>query len=129
MVIAFDGVCVLCNGFVRFLLRRDRYGRMRFATHQSAAGAALFAATMQNTASPISVVLADGGNLYLESEAALRAIVALGGGWRVAAVLRCVPLPLRNAAYRWVARNRYHWFGKHEVCAVPEPDWARRFLP
>jgi hypothetical protein len=23
-VIVFDGVCVLCNGWVRFLLRRDR---------------------------------------------------------------------------------------------------------
>ena len=37
-VIVFDGVCVLCNGWVGFLLRHDLRGRYRYAAMQSDAG-------------------------------------------------------------------------------------------
>ncbi len=44
-VIVFDGICVLCNGWVKFLLRRDRRGgRYRFAAMQGQTGRALLAA-------------------------------------------------------------------------------------
>ena len=42
-VIVFDGICVLCNGWVRFLLKHDRVGRYRFAAMQADAGRALLA--------------------------------------------------------------------------------------
>ena len=35
-VIVFDGVCALCNRWVRFLLRFDRRGRYRVAAMQGA---------------------------------------------------------------------------------------------
>ena len=39
--IVFDGECVLCSGFFRFMLKRDRAGRFRYATAQSDLGQAL----------------------------------------------------------------------------------------
>jgi predicted DCC family thiol-disulfide oxidoreductase YuxK len=39
-----------------------------------------------------------------------------------------VPRPLRDIVYAWVARNRYRWFGKRDVCMVPTPDLRARFL-
>jgi predicted DCC family thiol-disulfide oxidoreductase YuxK len=36
--------------------------------------------------------------------------------------------PLRNWAYRLIARNRYHWFGRKQTCLVPTPEICGRFL-
>ena len=128
MLIAYDGVCVLCNGFVRFLLRHDRQGRLRFASSATAAGAAIFARAGQDADNPASVVLVDGELRYFESEAIIRAVEALGGGWRAASILRIAPRSLRDAAYRLVARNRYRWFGRLGTCPRPDPNWADRFV-
>lgn len=38
----FDGVCVLCSGFARFVAARNPDGRFRFTAAQSPLGQALF---------------------------------------------------------------------------------------
>jgi predicted DCC family thiol-disulfide oxidoreductase YuxK len=43
-------------------------------------------------------------------------------------VIRLIPAALRDALYRMIARNRYHWFGKSEQCMMPDPAVAARFL-
>lgn len=128
-VIAFDGVCVLCHGFVRFILRRDRAGLFRFASTTSAEGARLFAESGQDPGQPSSVILAEGGRIYSESDAILRAVGKLGGVWRAAPLLRVVPRPVRDWAYRAIATRRYRLFGKLDACSVPPPEWRDRFLP
>lgn len=128
MVLAFDGICVLCNGFVRFLIRHDPSERFHFASSTSAAGSAIFAAEGQDPDNPVSVVLVDGERRYVESDAIIRALIALGGIWRVAALARIVPRPLRDAGYRFVARNRYRWFGRLDSCPLPNSALANRFL-
>jgi len=52
----------------------------------------------------------------------------LGGAWRFAVIFRAVPRRLRDAGYRWLARNRYRWFGRTDQCLVPTPEQAVRFL-
>lgn len=128
MLIAFDGICVLCNGFVRFLIRRDPEARLRFTTNSSETGSALFAKAGQDARAPTSVILVDGQARYFESDAALRAIAALGGGWRLVGVFRIVPRVLRDTVYRFVARNRYRWFGKLDACPLPPSEWRERFI-
>jgi predicted DCC family thiol-disulfide oxidoreductase YuxK len=128
VILAFDGVCVLCNGFVRFLLRRDRQGRLRFASSATEAGTAIFAGAGQDAHNPASVVLVDGEQCYFESEAIVRAVAALGGAWRIVSILYIVPRSLRDGAYRLVARNRYRWFGRLDTCPRPDPVWADRFV-
>jgi predicted DCC family thiol-disulfide oxidoreductase YuxK len=124
MLLAFDGVCVLCNGFVRFLIKRDPQKRFQFTTNYSHTGAALFAASGQDSRAPTSVILAIGDALYFESDAALRAIAALGGGWR----LGSVPRFIRDAVYRFIATRRYRWFGKLDACPVIPAEWQDRFI-
>ena len=127
-VILFDGVCNLCNGFVQFVIARDPQGRFRFASLQSKAAAALLNGQMQSGPLPDSVLLAEDGRIYTRSTAALRVARGLGFPWNLSYGLVMVPKPLRDAVYDWVARNRYAWFGKRDVCMVPTPDQRARFL-
>jgi predicted DCC family thiol-disulfide oxidoreductase YuxK len=127
-IIVFDGVCVLCSGWVRFLLPRDRAGRFRFATMQSDAGRRLLAQHGLDPEDPVSFLLVEGDRAYTDSGALLRILCRLGGWWRSTGIFYAVPRFLRDALYRWVARRRYRWFGRREACFVPTPETASRFL-
>lgn len=129
-VIVFDGHCLLCSRSVRFVLRHDRGGRFRLAAQQGATGQALLRRHGLDPADPPSFLLVAQGQGYVDSDALLRVLSGLGGPWRMAAaLLRVVPRPLRDAAYRLVARNRLRWFGRAEQCLLPTPETRARFLP
>jgi predicted DCC family thiol-disulfide oxidoreductase YuxK len=66
--------------------------------------------------------------VFVRSAGALAALEAIGGGWRLASWLRIVPAPLRDLVYRWVAANRYRWFGRFDTCKLPAPGVRDRFL-
>lgn len=132
-LIVFDGVCVLCNGWVGFLLRHDRAGRYRFTAMQSDAGRELLAAHGLDPDDPSSFLLiehdvAQAPRVSTDSDAIRRVLVGLGGVWRMANVIALVPRGLRDPAYRWLARNRYRWFGRHDACLLPKPEHRQRFL-
>ena len=127
-IVVFDGVCVACNAAVDFLLRHDRAKRLRFAAMQSPAGHALMSANGVDPADPASFLLLEGGRAFRESEAAVRVLAGLGGAWRCARIALFVPRIARDAAYRWIARHRYRWFGRRDACRLPTPEEAERFL-
>lgn len=126
-IIVFDGVCVLCNGWVRFLLKHDRKGRYRFAAMQGEAGQSLLAAHGLDPHDPSSFLLVEGGQAWRNTDAIRRVIAGLGGSWRIAHALVLLPRPLRDALYRLVARNRYRLFGV-TTCHVPDAAERRRFI-
>lgn len=128
-IVLFDGVCNLCNGFVQFIISHDPAGRFRFVALQSEAGQALLSRYGQAAAAtPETVMLLEQGQLYTHSTAALRIARGLNWPWRGFAALLVLPRFLRDAAYRFVARNRYRWFGRQESCWLPTPELKARFL-
>lgn len=127
-VIIFDGVCNLCNASVDFVLRHDRRGELLFASNQSAAGRALLERFDVPPDDVSSVYLVEGDRIAARSTAALRVARRLGLPWSLAVPLLLLPRPLRDAAYDFVARNRYRWFGKKETCRLPTPEERARFL-
>jgi predicted DCC family thiol-disulfide oxidoreductase YuxK len=127
-VLLFDGVCNLCNGFVRFVIERDPHARIKFAPLQSAIADDLLASHRNQVRLPDSVVLVEDGRLFVRSTAALRVARHLRFPWFLARILLIVPSPLRDWVYDWIARNRYAWFGKRDTCMVPTPDVLARFL-
>jgi predicted DCC family thiol-disulfide oxidoreductase YuxK len=127
-VVLFDGVCKLCNGWARFLIRHDRHQRVRLATVQSPEGQALLAwAGLPVDAFDTMAVIRD-HHYWVRSEAFFEVMAQLPGAWPTLRLLRIVPRWLRDWAYDRVALNRYRLFGKHEVCMMPTPDHQRRFL-
>ena len=127
-VIVFDGVCALCNQWVRFLLRFDRAGRYRFAAMQGTQGSALLRAHGLDPQDPASFLLLDAQGAWADTDAILPVLGGLGGAWRFSGVLRLLPRSWRDAAYRLLARNRYRWFGRHDACHLPAPEHLARFL-
>lgn len=130
-VVLFDGVCNLCNGTVQFVIRRDRAQRFRFAPLQSEAAARACAAAgvAAPGSEPGSMLLILGDRVVDRSTAALHIARRLPFPWPLFSVFLLVPRFLRDLVYRFVARNRYRWFGKNESCMVPTPELRGRFLP
>jgi predicted DCC family thiol-disulfide oxidoreductase YuxK len=127
-IIVFDGVCVLCNRSVQFVLSHDREQRFYFATLQSEAGRSLLLEHGLDADDPTSFLLVEDGRADTASDAWIRIVSRFGGGWRLLYLLHLIPRPLRDAVYRWIARNRYRWFGKYDTCMLPSPELARRLL-
>lgn len=127
-IVLFDGVCNLCNRSVQTIIRHDRQGRFRFASLQSQVGERLRKRFGIDPEKVDSILLVDGDRWYQESDAALRIARGLGGVWAPLGIFRLLPRFLRDAVYRWIARNRYRWFGKSETCWLPTPELRGRFL-
>jgi len=127
-IILFDGVCNLCNGFVQFLLPRDRHGKFRFGSLQSESARQLLKDSGLNPATLSTVVLVEGSQVYTESTAVLRIVRKLGAGWPLLFAFIVIPPFLRNAIYRFIAGHRYRLFGKREQCMLPSPEWQDRFI-
>ncbi|MBP8149979.1 MAG: thiol-disulfide oxidoreductase DCC family protein [Limnohabitans sp.] len=128
MILVFDGQCLLCNGWVRFLLRHDQRGVFRFAAIQGRTGQALLQQAGLQVEGLQTLLLVDGTNSWQHTGAILRILHHLGWPWRAAWLGWLVPAVLRDALYRLVARHRYRIFGRTETCMVPLPDVAARFL-
>lgn len=126
-VILFDGVCNLCNGTVDFLLKRDRKKQFRYAALQSETGKALIQ-KYQIPEQTDSVILIKLNKAYFESDAAIEIAYILPYPWRLGIVFKIIPKYIRNKIYRWVAKNRYRWFGKRETCRIQTPEENEFFM-
>jgi predicted DCC family thiol-disulfide oxidoreductase YuxK len=127
-ILLFDGVCNLCNGTVQFLLRIDRKQKLRFAALQSASGQQILD-SYHYTGPPLqTVVFCSRGKLFTHSSGMLEVCRVIGFPWSSIYLFKLIPAPVRDAVYRWIARNRYRWFGKKETCWIPTPELRQRFL-
>ncbi len=127
-LILFDGVCNLCNAWVRFVIRRDPTGIFRFAAQQSPVGQAVIEDHMRGAGQLSSVILIEDNAIYTESDAVLQVLARLGPPWSWIALLRVIPRLVRDGCYRFIVRHRYQWFGRTEVCQVPPADIRSRFI-
>lgn len=133
-IVLYDGVCGLCHRFNRFVLKRDRRDRFRFAPLQGTFASQALGRHGKDPRDLDTVYLiVDAGGPREEAlsrgHAVRRILSELGGVWRfAAAVLRLLPGPLLDAAYDFTARRRYRWFGKYESCPAPSEKDRRKFL-
>lgn len=126
-VILYDGVCIFCSRWIRFVAARDVERRFRFTAIQSGYGIRLAQAFGIDPADPDTNAVIHGSRAYVRSDAALTVLSHLPG-WRWTRALFAVPKPLRDAVYNVVARNRYRIFGKYEACFVPDEAMKARVM-
>ncbi|MCK9914486.1 DCC1-like thiol-disulfide oxidoreductase family protein [Microbacteriaceae bacterium K1510] len=126
-LVLYDGVCVLCSGWFRFVARRDAGRKFLFTAIQSDHGRALASKLGINPENPdTNAVLLD-GQVYLRSDSAL-AVLSMLPRWRWTRIFRLVPKSLRDRFYRLIARNRYRLFGRHDVCDLGGREYSDRII-
>jgi predicted DCC family thiol-disulfide oxidoreductase YuxK len=138
LLVIFDGYCGLCNGSVRWFLRRDRKDRLRFVPSESHKVSELLARLGMglpgSELGPNTMVVVrfpDGPDerVFTRSEGAREMLGELPQPWRaLGALFGWIPRPLRDFGYRLVARWRYRIWGRLESCPVPTVEERARFL-
>ncbi len=126
-IILYDGVCIFCSSWVRFVARRDVGRRFRFTPIQSDYGARLAEHFGIDPNNPDTNAVIHGGTAYFKSDAALTVLSQLPG-WSWARLLFTVPIMLRNPVYNLIARNRYRIFGRSDACMVPDASLRERVI-
>ena len=126
-VILYDGTCVFCSRWIRFIAARDTAKRFRFTAIQSDYGARLARAFGIDPRDPDTNAVIHGGTAWFKSDAAL-AVLSKLPGYRWTRVLFAAPKPVRDSVYNLVAKNRYRIFGKYETCFVPDEAVRARVM-
>jgi predicted DCC family thiol-disulfide oxidoreductase YuxK len=132
-LLLYDGVCALCNGVVKFLMKRDRMDRFRYAPLQSELGREMLARfgilEFPDGVMLIVNALTAEERLYQRSDAVAACLRLLDGPWRgVGRAVGLIPRWLREWGYGVVARFRYRVFGRYDTCPVPSPEERGRLL-
>ena len=124
----FDGVCTLCNRGVNFLIKHDKKGVLKFASLQSEYAQNVIPKALLDRDNLDTIIVYTDGKFYERSEAVLKLCKVLGGGFYVVLMGYLIPRFIRDGLYRFIANNRYRWFGTQSQCRVPTPALKERFL-
>lgn len=126
-IVFFDGVCGLCNTAVDWLLRHDSQQKILFTPLQGKTAEVALSSELRDSLD--SVIVYIDGRLYQKSDAFLHLFPVLGGVWKILSFIASgLPRFLRDFIYDFIARNRYRWFGKRDVCRLPSKEERSRFL-
>ncbi len=127
-IVIFDGLCIFCNGAVKFIIRRDPEGVFSFAPMQSESGKNLIQKYNAKMVGVDTFLLIKEGRCYERTDAAFEITRDLTGLWFMIRIFKVLPRAFRDYFYKLFARNRYKLFGKREHCMIPTPDIRKRFI-
>jgi len=127
-VILFDGVCKLCNGWSRFVIRFDTHKKFKLCAVQSDEGQAILQWFGYPTNYFNTMLLIQGNRVLEKSDSILAIVKQLPFPWPLLSVFKCMPRLFRDWFYDRVAQNRYKIFGRCAACILATPDHQQRFL-
>lgn len=127
-ILLFDGDCLFCNATVEFFTMLDKKKRFRFAALRSEKAEQLFRSMETEPPREDTMVYCHRGKAFIKSTGALKAVIALGGLWKLAGVLMSVPLPIRDGAYSFIAKHRHRLIRKKDACKRPSKAMLERML-
>lgn len=136
-LLIYDGLCGFCNRSIRWLLRHDKFDRLRFAPQQSVLAENILARhgidrqAMLDSNSVYLVVHINSPDesLLLRSDVTCHALLLLGGVWKaLGRCLQIIPRSLRDRVYTLIARNRFRIAGRYESCPLPTKEERAKFV-
>lgn len=127
-VLFFDGVCNLCNGLVRFIIRQDKTGLIKFSPLQSAYANKILESKNINPEELNTLIYLSNNKVYFRSSAVLQILKNLGGIWKIFYFLKIIPGFIRDLIYNMIAGLRYKVWGRKDKCMVPDEKIIQRFL-
>ncbi|WP_327209523.1 thiol-disulfide oxidoreductase DCC family protein [Rhizobium leguminosarum] len=126
-LIVFDGECVFCSGWVKFVLKHDKQQRYRFIAAQTPLGAALYRHYGLDARDYETNILIEEGRGLFKSDGTIRMVAGLGFPYSLVKIFRLLPRRVADALYEFIARNRLKIAGR-QSCMVPTPEQRRRFI-
>ncbi len=127
-IILFDGVCKLCNGWSRFIIKYDAQHKFKLCSVQSPEGQAILSWFGYPTDYFETMLLVQGGKALEKSDSFIAVVTQLPLPWSLLRCLKVFPRSFRDWLYDRVALNRYKLFGRYPVCMLATPDHKERFL-
>ncbi len=125
-IVFFDGVCNFCNAAIDMIYRRNKKKNLYYSSLQSDfAKRNLPPEALKDLD---TIIFYSGGKLYYRSSASLQIAKHLTGIYRLTVALLIFPRFIRDAVYKFIAKNRYKWFGKRETCRIPTDEEKNYFL-
>jgi len=118
ILVRFDGICILCSGAVRFILKADKKKIFLFQALQNSDEDKDFE----------TIIVSDNQSTYEYFDAILKIGKELGGIYSTVAIFRLLPRSWRHSLYIWIARNRTDWFGRRDACYLPSEEEKERFI-
>lgn len=119
ILVQFDGMCILCSRTIKFILKADLKNKFLFQALQNS--------TEGQNSDTIIVTDKAGEKLYY-SDAVLKIGKELGGFYHAIQIIKLLPRSWRNSIYKWVARNRFRWFGRRQSCYLPNEAEKKKFI-
>ena len=117
-IVIFDGHCNLCNGWVRFIRKRDKRSLFEFVSAQSDRGSELL--NIEQGSMLQTVVLIHDAKRFKKSDAVIEILKGLGAHWTLARFFKWIPRRMRDKIYDFVAKHRYRFFGHVPQCDLSE---------
>lgn len=144
-IVAFDGICNLCNSTVNWIIDNDPKQQFKFIALQdidrleksgfdlkdlqfTEKSTSVNSESNRDESQMQSVYLIEQGKIYNKSTAVLRICRQLSGLYPLLYLYILIPRTLRDTVYDFIAKNRYHWFGRRKECRVPSAALKDRFL-
>jgi predicted DCC family thiol-disulfide oxidoreductase YuxK len=127
-IVFMDGDCALCSRSARWIAKLDKQAEFKICPIQSPLGQAVLLHHGLDPKDPDSWLLLDEGQAFTSFDAIMRTGQRLGGVGTLVLIFRPLPRRLRQGLYQLLARNRYRWFGKADLCALPDEERQKRLI-
>jgi predicted DCC family thiol-disulfide oxidoreductase YuxK len=114
-IIIYDGVCVLCNFFIRWILKKDQNFNFKVTNLQSNFTKTHYPEVTK--VDSVAVILSNGAILQ-KSKAVYYILMKVKTLRIVRVLIFLTPTFLSNLIYDFVAKTRYLFFGKYKMCPV-----------
>ena len=124
-IIVFDGVCILCSKFFRWVLKNDRINIFSFTNIQS--NFYLKNKKINKSIDSILVITKNEEILY-ESDAINYILKKINKLLLIRFLIIITPNFISNFFYRIIAKNRYKIFGKKDSCYIPTEEELKKFI-
>ena len=127
-VVFYDGECLFCSYWVRFIIKHNPAQNLYFATLRSAASLGFPSVVKIKGNIGSSILLLQGNKIYESSEAVLKIASHLSYPWKALVVFRIIPAVIRDFIYQVVASNRYRFSSRKLSCTQEIAGMKHRFL-
>jgi predicted DCC family thiol-disulfide oxidoreductase YuxK len=124
-IVFFDANCLLCNRFVKILLKFDRQ-KFYYSGFDSEVAKSILSDRLRHE--PQTIVFYQDDDSLVKSKAVFKIIRELSFPWPILGVFGILPTSLTDMIYNWVARHRLAWFGRSETCFIPTTEQKSRFF-